>query len=155
MERGAVQYNLARPTGEERLNLRALLFLLFLASCGANKSSQVTSDQPSQLRVRVTSTGDVYGKIGAPTARNVLPDGDETWVYRYTKADINPASFLTGIGFSDMTISDTPYESQTLTLQFRRQVLLSCKVQLVQGKAAAMTGVSGPSQQSTVDKNCA
>jgi hypothetical protein len=137
------------------LKPRALLFVLFLAGCGANKSSQATSDQPSQLRVRVTNTGDVYGKIGAPTLRNVSPDGDETWVYRYAKADINPASFLTGIGFSDITISDTPYDSQTLTLQFRRQVLLSCKVQLVQGKAAAMTGVSEPSQQSTVEKSCA
>jgi hypothetical protein len=73
----------------------------------------------------------------------------------YSKPDINPATFLAGIGFSSMTISEAPYDSQTLTLQFRKQVVVSCKVQLVQGKAVAMTGVSGRSQEVTVEKSCA
>jgi hypothetical protein len=91
----------------------------------------------------------------AGSVRNLSPNGDETWVYVYSKPDINPASFLTGIGFSGMAISEAPYDTQTLTLQFRKQVLVSCKVQLVQGKAVAMTGVSGQSQQVTVEKSCA
>jgi hypothetical protein len=122
---------------------RALLLLLLLTDCGRDKGLHSTSEPQSQLRLRVTTTGDVYGRIGAPPVRNLSPNGDEIWVYVYSKPDINPASFLSGIGFSGTTISEAPYDSQTLTLQFRKQVLVSCKVQLVQGKTVAMTGVRG------------
>jgi hypothetical protein len=135
--------------------LSALLLLLLLADCGWDKGLHSTSEPQSQLKLHVTTTGDVYGRIGAPPVRNLSPNGDETWVYVYSKPDINPASFLAGIGFSGTTVSEAPYDSQTLTLQFRKQVLVSCKVHLVQGKAVAMTGVSGRSQEVTVEKSCA
>jgi outer membrane protein assembly factor BamE (lipoprotein component of BamABCDE complex) len=125
--------------------IAGLAMLSLVSGCSSESGRAFSSADAAQIRSGVTDKAAVERTLGQPYRRQIAADGSETWLYYYNhlSSSLGPTAFVPLVGPFLPNSAKASSETQQLTVKFRGETVVECKLRISSSASSKPAGTSG------------